>query len=152
MIYNSFYNIFKYRCHNMAFSSSLSTVCVLVKKPDISSTAKRINKGVNVDAYRVFCRTTIQKDPHPGAATIYLSPFSSMRHQPYLSPSLQLLTSSSGRSGSRWVKLCRTTWLRSSTTSSFTLSQMFRTLHDDSNISTSCPGLTLCASLKTPRK
>ncbi|KAI9537155.1 hypothetical protein NQZ68_028286, partial [Dissostichus eleginoides] len=39
-----------------------------------------------------------------------------------------------------------TTGLGSSTTSSLTPSQMFRTLHDESNISTSCPGLTLCAS------
>lgn len=60
------------------------------------------------------------------------------------------LTSSSGRSGSRWVRLCRTTGLRSSTTSSLTPSQMFRTLHDESNMSTSCPGLTRCASLCIP--
>lgn len=70
----------------------------------------------------------------------------------YLSLSfiLLLLTSSSGRSGSKCVKLCRTTGLRSSTTSSLTPSQMFRTFHDESNISTSCADLTLCASVCVP--
>ncbi|TNN52417.1 hypothetical protein EYF80_037377 [Liparis tanakae] len=45
----------------------------------------------------------------------------------------------SGRSGSRCVRLCRTTGLRSSASSSLTPSQMLRTLHDESNISTGCP-------------
>lgn len=66
------------------------------------------------------------------------------------SPHVPRLTSSSGRSGSRCVKLCSTTGLRSSATSNRTPSQMLRTRHDESNISNSGPGLTRRASVCIP--
>lgn len=95
-----------------------------------------------------------QTHRHPGHTTTNrtdlrrLSPWSPPPPPPCPPP--PWLTSSSGRSGSRCVKLCSTTGLRSSTTSSRTPSQMLRTRHDESNISSSGPGLTRRASVRIP--